>query len=693
MVYDCPVLQANIGDACDDGDPNTANDVVTADCECVGTVVYDCPVLQANIGDACDDGDPNTANDVVTADCECVGTVVYDCPVLQANIGDACDDGDPNTANDVVTADCECMGTSICISPTIASIQSDEPICSTEELHLTAVVDGTGPFIYLWEGAGTFLPDPHSLSVTVQGAASGVYSLTVSNGCGSTTAALNATITPSPSASISYPGSPICSTTAVAQVSISGTAGGAFEGSTGLVIDPVTGEVDVHASAPGQHTATYSFEASGGCPAYSTTATLVIEQATIWYADADGDGVGTDTDAILACEQPVGYVTISGDACPDDPNKLDPGACGCGVADTDSDGDGVADCIDGCPTDPLKTSPGACGCGIPDTDTDGDGAADCIDGCPTDPLKTSPGACGCGVPDIDSDGDGVPDCIDTCPTIHGQVGDACDDGDPNTANDVVTADCECVGTVIYDCPVLQANIGDACDDGDPNTENDAITADCECVGTVVYDCPVLQANIGDACDDGDPNTANDVVTADCECVGTVVYDCPVLHANIGDACDDGDPNTANDVITADCECVGTNVYDCPALQADIGDLCDDGNPVTVNDSINEQCECEGEIPDRIEALVGTGLRMSLYPNPTRRDVVTLEMEGMPLSAGEILLQVHESSGKRVFQAVVPANGGRLQYALPVPDSWSSGLYTVEVVLAGQHFVARLMVQK
>ena len=52
---------------------------------------------------------------------------------------------------------------------------------------------------------------------------------------------------------------------------------------------------------------------------------------------------------------------------------------------------------------------------------------------------------------------------------------------------MVTADCGCAGTpiVTYDCPDLQANIGDACDDGDPNTENDMVTADCGCAGTPV----------------------------------------------------------------------------------------------------------------------------------------------------------------------------------------------------------------
>ncbi|UCH79906.1 MAG: hypothetical protein JSW20_09125 [Nitrospiraceae bacterium] len=45
-------------------------------------------------------------------------------------------------------------------------------------------------------------------------------------------------------------------------------------------------------------------------------------------------------------------VTITGevppceDLCPDDPDKTDPGVCGCGNSDRDSDGDGIPDCID-----------------------------------------------------------------------------------------------------------------------------------------------------------------------------------------------------------------------------------------------------------------------------------------------------------------------------------------------------------
>lgn len=103
------------------------------------------------------------------------------------------------------------------------------------------------------------------------------------------------------------------------------------------------------------------------------------------------------------------------DVCPDDPDKVEPGVCGCGMPDDDADADGTYDCIDGCPDDPAKNDPGACGCGQSETDGDGDGAPDCVDDCPSDPAKTEPGACGCGMAETDHDSDGSPDCVDGCP--------------------------------------------------------------------------------------------------------------------------------------------------------------------------------------------------------------------------------------------------------------------------------------
>lgn len=49
----------------------------------------------------------------------------------------------------------------------------------------------------------------------------------------------------------------------------------------------------------------------------------------------------------------------------------------------DGDGDGADDLCEDCPNDPNKTQPGICGCGVDDAaDSDGDGVPDCTDECP-----------------------------------------------------------------------------------------------------------------------------------------------------------------------------------------------------------------------------------------------------------------------------------------------------------------------
>ena len=194
------------------------------------------------------------------------------------------------------------------------------------------------------------------------------------------------------------------------------------------------------------------------------------------------------------------------DQCPDDPEKREPGVCGCGAPDTDADADGTPDCIDTCPEDPGKTTPGLCGCGTSDVDTDGDGVPDCLDGCPLDKDKTSPGICGCGNPDTDRDHDGTPDCLDSCPddsrkTAPGVCGCGvsdrdsdgdgvpdCHDGCPNDPNKTSPGSCGCGNADVPGCAEL-----DYCPDDPVKTEPGIcgcgvpdITSDLD--GDGVYDC-------------------------------------------------------------------------------------------------------------------------------------------------------------------------------------------------------------
>ncbi len=86
--------------------------MVNAECVCEGVSIFDCPELQANVGDDCDDGNDDLIPGTVNELCECEpGVEVFDCTALQLNIGDDCNDGNNATVNDVVGEDCICSGT------------------------------------------------------------------------------------------------------------------------------------------------------------------------------------------------------------------------------------------------------------------------------------------------------------------------------------------------------------------------------------------------------------------------------------------------------------------------------------------------------------------------------------------------------------------------------------------------------
>ena len=99
-----------------------------------------------------------------------------------------------------------------------------------------------------------------------------------------------------------------------------------------------------------------------------------IRQNGSGTADAESNWWGTTNPVVIAMMFGEGAVDF-------DPFLVAP------VADVDHDGilDPCDTSVDLCPDDPNKTEPGACGCGVPDTDTNHDGRPDCLDvGPPTD---------------------------------------------------------------------------------------------------------------------------------------------------------------------------------------------------------------------------------------------------------------------------------------------------------------------
>ncbi len=101
----------------------------------------------------CDDGNANTMNDVIDANCQCSGILMVNgCTNAQAcnynpaaNVdngtcliqGASCDDGNANTTNDVINANCECAGTSTSSSGTGAQLLPGNATCSTQNISVT----------------------------------------------------------------------------------------------------------------------------------------------------------------------------------------------------------------------------------------------------------------------------------------------------------------------------------------------------------------------------------------------------------------------------------------------------------------------------------------------------------------------------------------------------------------------------
>ena len=102
---------------------------------------------------------------------------------------------------------------------------------------------------------------------------------------------------------------------------------------------------------------------------------------------------------------------------------------------------------DNCLADPNKTQPGLCGCGIADGDFDGDGIQDCIDNCPSAPNANQ----------VDSDADGI--------------GNACELGlaacidDSDCTGGALCVAGECVQTCVPLLNVAQCAPGEACIEG------------------------------------------------------------------------------------------------------------------------------------------------------------------------------------------------------------------------------------
>ncbi len=171
--------------------------------------------------------------------------------------------------------------------PTVSISYSGSPFCSTITNSQPVTMTGTGSYT-----GGTFSSAPAGLTINLSTGAitpgtstprtyTVTYTLPASGGCGAVIATTSLTVTAAPTATISYSGTPFCTTLGTPQtVTISGTgtfAGGSYSATpTGLTINPSTGTITPGTSTPGTYVVTYTIPTTGGCPAIPVTTNVTV---------------------------------------------------------------------------------------------------------------------------------------------------------------------------------------------------------------------------------------------------------------------------------------------------------------------------------------------------------------------------------------------------------------------------------
>ncbi|MCB0551897.1 MAG: hypothetical protein KDD19_30305, partial [Phaeodactylibacter sp.] len=643
-----PNNTAQVGDACDDGDNTTLNDVLDANCNCTGTSTactgigdndgdgicadVDCddndPNNTAQVGDACDDGDNTTLNDVLDADCNCTGTPTactgigdndgdgicadVDCDDNDPNIttqpGNACDDGDPNTFGEQILSDCSCGGGS---AAAMACVRIASSTDDAEELA-SGSMDITSSDLEMVE-------DP-SQGIQVVGLR--FNGLNIPQGASITAAYIQFTVDETRN------GNP-CDLNIYGQAS--DDAATFSNGNSDITSRPRTNSfvnwlpddwASIGSAGPAQRTPDLSsvIQEIVNRSQYTANSSIAII--------IDGTGRRTaesfDTAPGDAPELCVEYVIT--------PPTYDCPSLQANIGDACDDGDNTTlnDVIDS-----------DCNCtGVPSTCT------------------------GIG----DADGDGIcadVDCDDNDPDITHQPGDTCDDGDPNTINESIQQDCSCGGGIPITSICSRINAGS--DDAEEATSGstDLSSSDIELIDdpgqgsqtiglrftglNIPQGAIISQAHIqftadetrnvnpcnlniyGQASDNAVTFNSGDHNISSRPKTGAVVSWTPEDWTSVGDA---GPAQQTPDISSVLQEIVNRNGYspgnaiaviidgvgartaesfdgaptlaaelcvqfytppafDCPNLNANIGDMCNDGDNTTLNDTIDANCNCAG----------------------------------------------------------------------------------------------------
>lgn len=190
----------------------------------------------------------------------------------------------------------------ICPSATIS--YAGTPFCSSNSNPQGVALSGST--------GGTFSASPAGLTIntstgaiTPSSSTPGTYTvhyqIAADRGCPAVDATATITINSLSSATISYTGTPFCTSAAPVSVSRTGTAGGTYSAlPTGLTIDAATGTITPGTSNAGSYTIHYQIAASGSCPAVDATTPVTINASpTATVASKTNIACKSGTDGVI----------------------------------------------------------------------------------------------------------------------------------------------------------------------------------------------------------------------------------------------------------------------------------------------------------------------------------------------------------------------------------------------------------
>ena len=167
--------------------------------------------------------------------------------------------------------------------PTASIAYSSDVYCNSDNTPEAVTIIGTS--------GGTFTASPGGLTIDAAGTIfpagslpgdyEVTYTISAAGGCGPVDAKTVVTITDLPTAAITYPGTPFCTSDLnVQSVILTGTGdytSGAYSSNpVGLNIDATTGAIQPNTSSDGSYTVTYTIPALGGCPPVTATTEIIV---------------------------------------------------------------------------------------------------------------------------------------------------------------------------------------------------------------------------------------------------------------------------------------------------------------------------------------------------------------------------------------------------------------------------------